>query len=490
MCASDLKTVLHYDDNLQRIFCAPASGNVSASAGNSATEVLKVGQDAEFSLLQIQKGTMVPRLCVSPEPSNIAHSNTGGGGNSSNGNKITLGQVLPVCTAECAPYNRLTHLTLDMVHQLFMYEKEQLLAYRRRCLPVDVTPSIVVAKNNKSASTCDNSPSQSVWGAKRSTSTTADADTTNTTTTNTAAAAAATVGQSGSTAAGGDVEALPYIQLALERQQQAEVEFQAKLAQRALVTNLMGDHNVGAVSGGTGGGSNGSNSAVGGDVGSSNAAGDNPGVTGGTPASATVVAKQPTDKSIYHLYQHSSGALIFLHPICTKCLLEAHTIDTTAVLPSLNAGRSPAGSPRLKNKKNANAGPPDPADSLAESTAQLSVNNNDSSPHSARTDPTTTVITPEAQVLPTIIHAYKPTVRGKIIDIEVVRVNADIRQRYNALRHLPIHSEVLLLEIDLHSMVPAHVLCKYAEELNKRATKRKERARQEKREKRLDQDRR
>ena len=79
-------------------------------------------------------------------------------------------------------------------------------------------------------------------------------------------------------------------------------------------------------------------------------------------------------------------------------------------------------------------------------------------------------------------------VTGTVLEIEHVRVTMENRQRYNVLRHVPMHSEVLLVEIDLTDMVPPHILCKYSEELNKRARRRKERAKQEKREKRLEHD--
>lgn len=491
MCASDLKTVLHYADKLHAIFSTNSPTTPSAiNRTVSVSEGLSVGQDAEFKLLQVNKGSIVPLLHTSlaAETADISSESVVVG----NTSKLSLTQVLPVCTAECAPYNRLSCLTMDMIRQLFAYEKEQLLAYRRRCLPPDAstrnkTSTSTTIKGSTAQTTSTTASPPLAWGAKSFASTIAGNTPTD------------TISTGANAAAGGDVEALPYIQLALERQQQAEHEFAAKLVQRAMVTNLMGEHNSttsAATTSTTALGSAPIRSAVPVYNRSSADATDSTAVAASTTGRDGGVAKQ--DKSVYHIYQHPSGALIFLHPICTKCLLEAHSSETLSLAnngASHNAIKSPTGSPRTHRKHTAAAPPVDtspPAavavdvgeSALAERTFELSVSNINTS------TATTAVTNTSATAVPPHIASYKPTIRGMIIDIDSVRVTAELRQRYNVLRHLPVHSEVLLLEIDLHDMVPAHVLCKYAEELHKRAAKRKERARQEKREKRLDQDRR
>jgi putative alpha-1,2-mannosidase len=199
---------------------------------------------------------------------------------------------------------------------------------------------------------------------------------------------------------GGDVEALPFIALALERQQVLESEFEAKLALQPLPVQPQREAGEGLVR------QTSSSSSAGGGAG---------GIVGVGAGSPTVDHASAT----YHTHQHISGSLVFLHPICTKCLLDAsHTTPSDA------STSTPVGS----------------------------------------------------------------QVRGKVLEIEHLRVSADSRQRYTVLRHLPLHSEVTFVEIDVAPLVPPQVLSKYSEELHKRANKRRERVKQEKREKRLEQD--
>jgi hypothetical protein len=200
---------------------------------------------------------------------------------------------------------------------------------------------------------------------------------------------------------GGDVEALPFIALALERQQLLESDFEAKLALQPLPVQPQRDTVEGLVR---------QTSSSGGSVG------------GGAMSSGGGAGSPSVDASSAPLYthQHTSGSLVYLHPICTKCLTDASQ------------------SPDL--------------------------------------EPTCTASPAMTQVT------------GKVLEIEHLRVSEDTKQRYAVLRHLPLHSEVTLVEIDVAPLVPPQVLSKYSEELHKRANKRKERAKQEKREKRLEHD--
>jgi hypothetical protein len=84
------------------------------------------------------------------------------------------------------------------------------------------------------------------------------------------------------------------------------------------------------------------------------------------------------------------------------------------------------------------------------------------------------------------------TVTGRVLEVERVRVTSDIRQRYAFLRHLPLQVVVLLVEIDLLStgLVGDEAMSRFGEELSRRAAKRRERARTETRERRVEEDKR
>ena len=54
--------------------------------------------------------------------------------------------------------------------------------------------------------------------------------------------------------------------------------------------------------------------------------------------------------------------------------------------------------------------------------------------------------------------AFLPaSVASTVLEVERVRVSAESRQRYPLLRHLPLHCEVWLVEVDLTPLVPAEV---------------------------------
>jgi hypothetical protein len=392
------------------------SHNISTADAPGVVE-LQVGRECSFQLLQFTKGSLVPSV---GGPAVTASSG--------------LRSVLPECAAANARYSRISYLTVGMMRKLFEHDQQTLLQYRQQCLPSDHHSVSASASTTVNAPAIKTQPS--AWGAKPN-------SVAATTSINTvpAAAAPATAApawgttrlqdllrqtsdsshsapdsphapstsavQSSAKAAlleGGDVEALPFIALALERQQVLESEFEAKLALQPLPVQPQREAGEGLVrrtssSGSVGGGAGGS---AGGDA-------------GGGVGSPTV----DQSSAAYHTHQHISGSLVFLHPICTKCLLDAsHTTPSDV--------------------------------------------------------PTSTLVGPQ--------------VRGKVLEIEHLRVSADSRQRYTVLRHLPLHSEVTFIEIDVAPLVPAQVLSKYSEELHKRANKRRERVKQERREKRLEQD--
>ena len=373
--------------------------------------------------------------------------------------KLTLSSVLPDCTADCAVYNRLMYLTQEHMRQLFAHDREVLQQFRQLCLPAPSNINNLNKTNTTISNTTDsNFPplGGNVWAAK---STTNSANKPPPNNTSSSIKPISPVG---------DVEALPFIQLALERQQQLEKEFESKLTQKALVNSLMMDAPVRSSS--------------------------NQDPFTSTNKVSDTMENAIANKLHYHIYQHAAGSLVFMHPICAKCILET---SVHAGIES-NTGENDSAqrlSPRTQLQKKLaphSSAKPTPVNTTGEiSTPSVNFTTagfdttpaDDASPRT----PSTPITANTTTTLPLNLHS---TLRARVIDAECVRVTTDTRARYNVLRHLPLHSEVMLLEIDLAGIVPQHILCKYSEELNKRALRRKERAKQEKREKRLEQDRR
>ena len=408
------------------------------------------------------KGSIVPQKANSD--GSVCSLTQSHAGNGPEGGKLTLSSVLPDCTADCAVYNRLMYLTQEHMRQLFAHDREVLQQFRQLCLPAPSNINNLNKTNTTVSNTTDsNFPplGGNVWAAKSNTNS-ANKPPLNSTSSSIKP-----------TSSVGDVEALPFIQLALERQQQLEKEFENKLTQKALVNSLMMDAPVRSSS--------------------------NQDPFASTNNISDTTENTITNKLHYHIYQHAAGSLVFMHPICAKCILETsvhagiepNTADSSDVAHSIVPQRL---SPRTQlQKKLAPHSSAKPTTVNTTGTAATSVNftaiGSDTTPAdgtSPRT-PSSHITADTTTSLPLHLHT---TLRARVIDAECVRVTPDTRARYNVLRHLPLHSEVMLLEIDLAGIVPQHILCKYSEELNKRALRSNERAKQEKREKRLEQDRR
>lgn len=438
-----------------------------------------MGQDVDFTLLQMTKGSIVPQKAnTDGSVTTLTHNTPATSNNSLDSSRLTMSSVLPECTADCAVYNRLMYLTYDNMRQLFAHDRAVLQQFRQLCLPAPSNVNNIQKATNTVNTTDSNFPplGGNVWAAKNGTTSGANKPPLNNTSSSNKPTSTSV----------GDVEALPFIQLALERQQQLEMEFENKLKQKAMVNSLMMDAPVSTAS----------------TISSS--------IT--TNSTNTIGENTLTNKLYYHIYQHSSGSLVFMHPICAKCILEAsvsaglstntsdgstvHSIVPQQLSPRTQLQKKLASSSPVKSISNS------VSDSTTDATTTNLGVNTDFTKSSTTADHssenislTASAATAEdtANTLTNIplhpVHLHT-TLRARVIDAERVRVTSDTRARYNVLRHLPLHSEALLLEIDLAGIVPQHILCKYSEELNKRALRRKERAKQEKREKRLEQDRR
>ena len=80
-------------------------------------------------------------------------------------------------------------------------------------------------------------------------------------------------------------------------------------------------------------------------------------------------------------------------------------------------------------------------------------------------------------------------ITGRVIEIEQLRLGGEASKgssRYNFLKHLPLYTEVYIVEIDLRPLVSKQVLEQYKEEIQRRINKRKERKKVEIREKKIE----
>ena len=386
LCASDLKSVA-----------------ASPHTTDSVREKLRVNNHLEFTLLELKKGFVAPKLMQIGPP--ISDSKPA----SDCAKKLSLNAAIPTALDANAPYSRLTFITADMMLELFAKDRDSLLQYRQLCLQSTAFDAV----HHDS----------------------------------------------------GDVESLPYIEQALDMLERAEADFKrrssqqqqqpqqqqqqqhsevpsssSRLSDRESECPLLPDRSFpgcelssGPISSAADESSSSCSSSTTTTTEKSlKSAGEQADRSIATISSTIIKSISPmkhssADKgsscspSTYPIYQLYTGELIFLHPICTRCLVES--------------AADRAGDPSS---------------------------------------------------LPSLL-------RGRIVDIESIRVTASNRQRYNVLRHLPLHCEVTLIEIDLLALVPSlvsdQVLANFKDQLSKRALLRKEKKRLVIRENKLDLDR-
>ena len=129
------------------------------------------------------------------------------------------------------------------------------------------------------------------------------------------------------------------------------------------------------------------------------------------PPSST--ASSSTSSTSFHMYQCPDGHLIFLHPLCTKCLLASVQKDPSSL------------------------------------------------PH---------------------------TITGLVLETEIIRIDALVRQKVPFLRHLPIYCEVIFVELDMKKIVSADIWNLFQEEFGKRAKRRSDKEKIRRKEKRVEHD--
>jgi hypothetical protein len=117
---------------------------------------------------------------------------------------------------------------------------------------------------------------------------------------------------------------------------------------------------------------------------------------------------------ISHFYQVNNGSLSFLHPLCLRCLIDYYS-------------------------------------SLSTDPSQQQTGSSEEKPISF----------PEFLI-------------GKVVEIEKIRLTNALKQKYSFLRYLPQYAEIEFIEIELKPLVSKSVYAKFASEIMKRQSKRKE----------------
>jgi hypothetical protein len=118
---------------------------------------------------------------------------------------------------------------------------------------------------------------------------------------------------------------------------------------------------------------------------------------------------------ISHFYQVNNGSLSFLHPLCLRCLIDYYSSLATI----------------------------DPAQQQTVSSEEKPI-------------------------------SFPEFLIGKVVEIEKIRLTNALKQKYSFLRYLPQYAEIEFIEIELKPLVSKSVYSKFASEIMKRHSKRKE----------------
>jgi hypothetical protein len=161
-------------------------------------------------------------------------------------------------------------------------------------------------------------------------------------------------------------------------------------------------------------------------------------------------------QDVYHVYQINSGESIFLHPICARCI-------TMWLIEKL-------ASHRFQHPYTFASEPIPPLEIIA---------CNSQPPQEGYELDERWLRTAEGLEL-----MASTVVKGRVLEVECVRITQQIRQRYPCLKHMPLHANVVFIEIDLHDLVSPSILQRFSDELSKRSSLRLKRAEVEKRQSR------
>lgn len=333
------------------------------------TQVLPVEtRDFTFKLLHIPKGSLFPAI------SNDAQSND-------------ASQLVPLEGSPEGYYARITVATIATMQQLFAEEQQALEDYRAACLQstiCDISPvtyKIIEKSQPQLLPSSDEAVTVTVnkWTAQKGVELFAPAS-----------ASARTSGsylmtEFEDSAGQADVEYLPFVEMGMEHLNQRRIAFETSCSSRNKSSIHSSIHST----------RNNNNSN-----------------------------NESQSSTEYKIYQATNGDLIYLHPLCMKCLLTA-------------------------------------------SQSQHQHQHGHENVHENEPEHNSVILSPPS--LPNQIT-------GRVVEIERLRVTRELRQRMPFVRHLPESCDVLFVEIDLESggLVSTEILQKFKKEFSQRQQKRKE----------------
>lgn len=451
----------------------------------TAAELFQEGQlFLPFTLLEIARGTIYPTLPNSYGDGDAGQgqvSHASGAQRKKASAALTLKDIVPAVDAPHAAFCQTVRATTAMMRQLFVQERCALLVFRQECRPAaDVVTDVVeeskAAPRQREAvearagaieDAAQTPAQQRRWASLLS-------NQSNSAAVESPTSSVATQ-QQGSAAVMahiyGDVEALPFIDQELQSINDREKAFEQQLKQSPSDESIDREQSAAPES---------------------------------TESDDHQNVRYAKDDCSY-LYQHAAAEMLFMHPVCSKCLLDA-AASTSA--PNVVTNSSP---PALDmNKHGVKLTAEQPA-SQSDITSTFAAEQQQQHHREPRTEAFTSLATSDgveamdstnatqlnsAQqsndgVSPLAVRLLPPSnLHCRIIEVETHRVTAEFRQRYPVFRHLPLHCEILLAEVDVKNLVPPHVYERFHEEIAKRAARRKSREQQKRREQKLDQDRR
>jgi hypothetical protein len=471
--------------------CSGTGGASSSSSWMHRKEVaVPPGTYLEFVHLSAHAHAVYPHIYCrqSPTTSSIdcrpqgiaAAAGGGGGGASSSSLKSVkaLADKIPEFLQINARYSRLSFLSVENMSVFVDCRRRELAQFRAACLPSERDIPVPSAPSSSSSSQKPGSHSPKMpWGqAVQICDSTATATATATAHGN-SAADPRPVGMLPSDT-GGDVEMLPFIET---MSQQLDNWYQNFVQQLQLAVSLN-------LSGGGGGGS-----------GSGNPVASNNGSSGSC---------KPHSKE-YSVLQVISGSMVFLDPLCATCLLE---VCPTPLLSSLSQSQAQSqlslqsqpqvqlslqSQPQAQSQARSQPQDANRVDGGATSHRGDSLGDSEETPGQVAPSggpfpgaaAVETVSAWDTQSSWKTVRAYDSgahtgtgvgagtaieVCRGRVLDVERVRNSEASRQRHKFLRHLPIHCEVLFVEIDMSALVPPHVFERYRGKIEKRARDREE----------------
>lgn len=200
----------------------------------------------------------------------------------------------------------------------------------------------------------------------------------------------------------------------------------------------------------------------------------------------------PEDVLRNYFYQAENGALIFLHPLSTRILADYYQSKLpVAEDSSSDLGTTETVQELVQHMQFASLDEKECSSSDVNSTISMPPPPPGFAAFSSTTVPSTALTTSSSNIASSRSAALSKSSRlplllkGKVVDIEKMKLTKATKQKFQFLRHLPQYSEITVVELDMKPLVSKGIYQNFVEEIHKRQLKRKEKQRMENLEKKL-----